>query len=79
MTEQDHAKAVQLGLTPGSSNPLGNLAPTPNIPPIYPGMTSSWCQERFTTMAYHAILMCMLLLLCGLHICMMSAIVATSA
>jgi len=36
MTEQDHAKAVQLGLTPGSSNPLGSLAPTPNIPPSYP-------------------------------------------
>lgn len=36
MTEQDHAKAVQLGLTPGSSNPLGSLAPTPNIPPTYP-------------------------------------------
>ncbi len=36
MTEQDHAKAVQLGLTPGSSNTLGSLAPTPNIPPSYP-------------------------------------------
>ena len=36
MTEQDHAKAVQLGLTPGSSNPLGRLALTPNIPPSYP-------------------------------------------
>lgn len=35
MTEQDHAKAVQLGLTPGSSNPLGSLAPTPNIPLSY--------------------------------------------
>jgi hypothetical protein len=36
MTEQDHAKAVQLGLTPGSSNPLGSLAPTPNISPTHP-------------------------------------------
>ena len=27
MTQEDHAKAVQLGLTPGSSNPLGMHRP----------------------------------------------------
>lgn len=55
MTEQDHAKAVQLGLTPGSSNPLGSLGPTPNIPPNYPvnnfllGITVGASDYWFTT------------------------------
>lgn len=48
MSEQDHAKAVQLGLTPGSSNPLGNFRPFPRRrPPSHASLMSFFFFDFF--------------------------------